>query len=72
MEKNRIVKITTYDKIHYEVQYKFLFWWITETYFDCSIDGLMSGDYPYEFKTIEEAEIYIKNQHTKTEICKIV
>lgn len=72
MEKNRIVKITTGDKIHYEVQSKFLFWWTTETYFDYSIDGLMSGDYPHEFQTFEDAENFIENKKTKREICKIV
>ena len=71
--KYRIVKVSNGETEHYEVQRKGVLWgWNTETYFDCCIDGSMAGDYPIEFKTIEDAENYIKQQGTKTEVCKVV
>lgn len=67
--KYRIVKITKGTKDHYEVQKRGVLWgWNTETYFDCCIDGSMAGDYPIEFRTLTDAETYIREQHTKTEI----
>jgi hypothetical protein len=69
----RIIKVTRGDRVHYEVQSKgFLWGWNTETYFDCCVDGLMAGDYPHEFSTIDEAETFIKEQYTKIEVCKVV
>ena len=65
----RIVKITKGSKIHYEVQQlKMWFFWITETYFDCCIDGSMAGYYPIEFDSVEKAEIYISKQNINTEV----
>jgi hypothetical protein len=61
MNQYRIIKIEKGDKTHFEVQQKGLFFWNTETYFDCCIDGLCAGHYAYEFETIKEAELYIKD-----------
>lgn len=67
--KYRIIKISTGDKIHYEIQkLTLLFFWITETYFDCCVDGLMAGNYPIEFEDIDKAKNYIHNQNIKNEV----
>ena len=69
MDKYRIIKILYNGKIHYEVQKHItFFFWQTEKYFDCCIDGLMAGNYPIEFKSIKEAKIFIKRQNVKKEI----
>jgi hypothetical protein len=68
--KFRIVEITQGNTIHYEVQKRFLIFWITETYFDCCIDALMAGDYPLQFDSVEKAENYIENKGVKKEIVK--
>jgi hypothetical protein len=71
--KYRIIEITNGDKAHYEVQ-KLKMWvfWITETYFDCCIDGLMAGNYPIKFNSIKDAKLFIEKQNIKKEkICLI-
>lgn len=68
---HRIIKITKGSKIHYEIQKKGVLWgWNTITYFDCCVDGSMAGEYPLEFKTIEDARGYIENEHETREICR--
>lgn len=66
--KYRIIKITNGDKAHYEVQ-KLKMWvfWITETYFDCCIDGLMADNYPIKFNSIKDAKLFIEKQNIKAE-----
>lgn len=71
--KYRIVKITKGTKDHYEVQKRgFLCGWNTETFFDCCIDGSMAGNYPIEFKSMSEAESYIKEQYYNEQVCKVL
>lgn len=51
---NRIIEINVNNIIHYEVQYKFLFWWKTYTY---EYREYLTN---YEFSTIKEALNFIK------------
>ena len=63
IDKNyRVVQVQQGEKVHYEIERKSFFWWVTETYFDCCIDGLMAGYYPYELKSKEEAILFIENE----------
>ena len=47
----RIVEIKEDDVIHYEVQYKWLFWW--ETY--------CNWDVPRKFSTLKEALLFVNS-----------
>ena len=66
--KYRIVKITKGNNVHYEVQKLKMWSWITETYFDCCIDGSMARNYPIEFDSIDTAENYISEQKYRYEV----
>lgn len=71
--KYRIIKITSYDKAHYEVEKRKLWiFWIVETYFDCCVDGLMAGNYPIEFKSIGDAEAYIKRKSKQKDVICLI
>jgi hypothetical protein len=56
---------------HFEVQYKWLFWWFDVTQFECDTLGF-GGDYVIRFYTRKGADKYIKDQReTKRIISKI-
>ena len=64
----RVVKVQIGDKTHYEIEYKWLFWWFSETDFACSIDGL-GADYNISFQTVELAQSWIAQQFEKRTVC---
>lgn len=61
----RIIKVTTYDKVYYKVQKKFLWWWwFTEILPDIGI----TGTYDVAFELVEEAEEHIRKACFKPKI----
>lgn len=66
----RIVEIKENDVIHYEVQYKFLFWWrtyIIEDFNFCS-DGIGSGFDIAKFLTLREALLFVNSLQKKPKV----
>ena len=77
MRQCRIVKITSDDKVEYQIEehaWFIFFYWSVITQFDCCTDGACAGNYPLTFDTLEAAEKWLINfmPHTEREIVKYI
>lgn len=69
MKKYRIIEVQENNKVHYEIQYKWLIFWLMETEYNISEVGTKTD--VIEFKTIQEAKDYINSKNNLRKI-KIV
>jgi hypothetical protein len=61
----RIVKVDN----HFEVEYKWLFWWISVKEFFCDTLGF-GGEYTIQFTSLDDAKSYIEKQVEIREVVK--
>jgi hypothetical protein len=69
--KTRIISEEKCGRIVYKVQYKFLFWWFTESMSDIGWHGEIYGSYDLTFDSIKKAEDYICKNYSKP-IIKVI